>query len=533
MFQFDAVPLLNKQTYGHGSFMGSAPEFANNSKWMKVLELLMPDVYRSILNSDEVKLIKQMENNPVMAAFGIYETNKANLINPIKTNITTLEIDMYLPTQRMQQFISANSIIAKKGLAKFLVQELLVAHGTALQIAAQNLGVNQYESIIQNDIANLGGVLLPVYFSLFSKALQLINIYDRIQNPSQQNINIILIQPTIVALAQATQLFKLYTTKELSILLDIKSAAVTPEMITYMIPEINKLGIIVSHIASFKFTQITGVNQQQTVLGLPYPAPIPVKFFHMSGNVQKACLDKTLLSRDTISFNIGSLIEYDSLASQQQRKTSYKVNWYTLAQLRGFKTYYNLNIFGYVQEFDIDESAVKLLIELVNTRSDIFNLGFAWGNVNNKKTASSIEPSLTGVTIGLSTQILAGTLWNNSLPFYSTSGLRGGSSQIVNIASTVGKFDLNPVRVEKNLLGVSFMLRSACNSTCKVTIINKDANKSIHSDTIKLSAAAGTYTIMWNNIKNGNYFVRIDNANRCAITGSVDLQTIPEPNVNM
>lgn len=528
MFQLEYVPFLNNQTYGHGSFMGSAPEFVNSTIWMNVLRLLMPDVYTSIVNSDEIKLIKQMENNPIMAAFGVYETYKINLVNLIRTNIKTLEIDVYLPSQLMVQFSTTNSPVLKKLIATSLVNELLVAHGTGLQIAAENLGISQYQSIIENDVTNLGGVKLPMYFSLFSKAIRLVNMYDRIQYPSQQNINNILMESTSESSSKASELFKLYTNNPLSILLDIKSTSVTSEMIKYMIPEFNKLGIIVSHVASFKFKQIISINQQQSVNGIQYGSPISVKFFHMSGDVQYACKTRTLVLNDTISFNIGSLIEYDRNARSEAKKRSYKINWFTLEQLKGFKQYYNLHIFGYVQEFDIDESAVKLLIDLVNLRTDIFDLGFAFGNVNNNKVAASIEPSLINGTTGLSTQILVGSFWNNSLPFYSRLVIVSPSNQQnINIDSNnlIQVVNLNQIQVVSNRLKISFNIGSICNSTYKMELFSKGLiNKSIYSDTIQLNN--GVFTLIWNNIKNGTYFVRLTKQKLCSMSGTVLYDTL-------
>ena len=528
MFMFDNVPLLNNQMYGHGSFMGSAPELVNSIKWMNILRLLMPDVYMSIQNSDEIKLIKQMENNPVMAAFGVYETYKINLVNPIRTNITTLEIDMYLPSELMRQFSIANNARLKKVIARELVNKLLVAHGTGLQLAAESLGIGQYESIIENDITNLGGVTFLMYFSLFSKAIQLINVYDRIQNPSQQNIDNIIRESTSISFSKAPQLFRLYTSNPLCILLDIKSTSVTSEMIEYMIPAFNNLDIIVSHIASFNFEQISSMNGPQSLNGIRYRAPISVKFFHMSGDVQTACIDKTLELNDTIAFNIGSLIEYDRLAREESKKMSYKINWFTIMQLKGFKQYYNLHIFGYIQEFDIDNTALKLLIDLVNLHTDIFDLGFAWGNVNNNKVAASIEPSLVDATTGLSTQILVGSFWDNSLPFYSRLIIATPTIQHnVNVRSSnlIQVVNLPEVKVVSNRLKISFNINSECNSTYNIELFRKDLiYRSIYSSSIKFNS--GVFTLVWNNIKNGTYFVRITKQKLCGISGKVFYDTV-------
>ncbi len=521
-FIFDKVPLLNNQPYAHGAFMGSAPEFVDNPIWMNITSLLMPDVFNTLRNNtNEVSLIKQMENNPIIAAFGVYETYKLsrNLTKPIKSP-KTLEIDMFLPSKLMNSFNRQTDPKTRRSIAKSLVKDLLVAHGTGLQLAAENLGFSQYESIIGNEQTNLGGVTLLDYFSLFSKAISLIKLYERSASPSRQDINNILTKDLKSSVLEARRMFKLYTGSPLSIMIDIKSANITSDMINYMLPEFNNLGILASHIASFKFDQITDVNTRQVIGGVRYNPPVPVKLFHMAGDLQQACLNNELSDDDTVSFNIGSMISYKRYARGRAKKASYKILESTVAQLKGFKDHYNLHIFGYIQEFDIDEKAISLLIDLVNKRPDIFDLGFAWGNVNNRKIAAGINPSLTDATTGLATQILVGSFWDDSLPFYSGTQIRNVDYD--HDVRSDDDIDLPEIRVSSNKLEMSIQMNSTCNSTYTITLIEPGRLNDSELYTATLTPNNEVFTLVWTNIENGKYFLRITkDSDDCDLDGTV------------
>jgi len=522
---FDRVPYLQNLLYQHGSCMGSAPEFVSNNNWMRVLNILMPDVYASIINdSDQSKLIKKMENNPVMAAYGIYETWKLSKVK--FADIKTCEIDMYLPSNLTDQFKRATNSLDKARIARELVGQLLVAHGTGLQIAAESLGYSQYESILENDITNLGGVTLMNYFSLFAKAIYLINMYDNIQSPSSRNINNILRESVEISFNKCRKIFKDYTGRPISIILDIKSSAVTPEMLKYMIPVMNNIGIHVTHLGSFKFDQIRDVNVGQRVDNISYGPPIPVKFFHSAGNVQNACLTNKIELNDTVSFNIGSLITYDRYARGEAKKRSYTILSSTIEQLKGFKDFYNLHIFGYIQEFDIDERAATMLINLVNARPDIFDSGFAWGNVNNKKIAGEIDPALFDATTGMSTQILVGSFWDNNLPFYSRTAVSQDSivHRVNSTVAPVTSVDLDQIQVNRNKLKITLQLNSSCNSTYNFELLIPGwvRDTSVFSNTLSLN---NTVTLVWTNIENDNYFVQITKNRFCGISGTVMYNT--------
>src|SRR4051812_48555482 len=72
---FNLTP-IRTQYYGHGAFMGAAPALVADPKWRRILAFLMPDVYEQVreaidAGADGQRIMPMMENNPVLAAFGV------------------------------------------------------------------------------------------------------------------------------------------------------------------------------------------------------------------------------------------------------------------------------------------------------------------------------------------------------------------------------------------------------------------------------------------------------------------------------
>jgi hypothetical protein len=94
----DQMPFANGEIknvpYVHGSFFGAAPFMLTNPIWIKILRLLMPDVYVEIAKrasyAPAPKLIHWAENNPVVAAYGTAHEVE------FSGNVPTLEWDVFL-----------------------------------------------------------------------------------------------------------------------------------------------------------------------------------------------------------------------------------------------------------------------------------------------------------------------------------------------------------------------------------------------------------------------------------------------------
>lgn len=93
--------MINNLAYAHGGFFGAAPFMLANPHWINILRTLMPEVYveisRRIVNTPVPQLIHWAENNPVVAAYGTaHELEYCG-------KVPTLEWDVFLDPHRVQR----------------------------------------------------------------------------------------------------------------------------------------------------------------------------------------------------------------------------------------------------------------------------------------------------------------------------------------------------------------------------------------------------------------------------------------------
>lgn len=80
---------LDNIPYIHRGFAGAAPFFTQDEKWMRILHTLMPDEYSMLQrymmangsNVDPIKVIKWAENNPIICAFGVLESETLQIVH--------------------------------------------------------------------------------------------------------------------------------------------------------------------------------------------------------------------------------------------------------------------------------------------------------------------------------------------------------------------------------------------------------------------------------------------------------------------
>jgi len=101
--------------YVHGGFFGAAPFMLTNPFWIKILRLLMPDVYVEIARrasyAPAPKLIHCAENNPVVAAYGTAHEVE------FSGKVPTLEWDVFLDpylVRRVEIVLSEKETFIKK-----------------------------------------------------------------------------------------------------------------------------------------------------------------------------------------------------------------------------------------------------------------------------------------------------------------------------------------------------------------------------------------------------------------------------------
>jgi len=101
--------------YVHGGFFGAAPFMLTNPFWIKILRILMPDVYVEIARrasyAPAPKLIHWAENNPVVAAYGTAHEVE------FSGKVPTLEWDVFLDpylVRRVEIVLSEKETFIKK-----------------------------------------------------------------------------------------------------------------------------------------------------------------------------------------------------------------------------------------------------------------------------------------------------------------------------------------------------------------------------------------------------------------------------------
>lgn len=101
--------------YVHGGFFGAAPFMLTNPFWIKILRLLMPDVYVEIARrasyAPAPKLIHWAENNPVVAAYGT--AHEVEFTGKVPTLEWDVFLDPYL-VRRVEIVLSEKETFIKK-----------------------------------------------------------------------------------------------------------------------------------------------------------------------------------------------------------------------------------------------------------------------------------------------------------------------------------------------------------------------------------------------------------------------------------
>ena len=246
----------------------------------------------------------------------------------------------------------------------------------------------------------------------------------------------------------------------LRLVLDLKSRHVPKRVLGAMIDTLHGTGIRVEGIGSFQFPEIRGLNQHVRSENTK-----EIIYLHSAGDLQRLCDEGHVHSGDQVFFNGGSLIWETARPSllmslwqaiislgfddfePQSIQLGYRINpcsleekdheernndnnnmsdvqeiadsrrhscLSTLKTLHDYKRQYKFSLGIYVQEFSIDEAAVRLLVDHVNEYSELYDLGFAWGGVNGM-TVKGIQPGRFTSTDGYWNQRHVGQRWRSKI----------------------------------------------------------------------------------------------------------------------
>lgn len=458
----DVIPEAENQFYAHGSFMGAGIELMADPKWNYILLKLMPSVHSDVTKALKKKkgseeVIIMFENNPVTAAYGLARTQTKDAANENGRNdridkLKAFEWDAFLRPSTIKKFNAAKSPAEKDKIAVELVDGLLIAHGSTSQTIRENGplgGLRQYNNVRQTRKSGQGGAASGAWMDLFGKAMLIssdpkwkakadeIGAKARVENKKDQASDKTFVDK--MSFTEVIELYKSIYNKELfSVILDVKSRDTNTEVMTALIHELNKRGVHVYGVGSFIKSELQGLGDvEQTIDGKKVASALQVLFFHKAGELQEACLSNSVAPGDTVMFNAGNLIDYDSLSRGKNKKKSYKIKDEVVTQLGIYKKHYGFNLGVYVQENAIDDRAATLITDLTNKEDEIFNLGFAWGGVTGE-TAEDIEPSLGSEKTGIGGQWIVGTEWDTDKDLPKSYTLDEAKAKIYEAGSGLG-----------------------------------------------------------------------------------------------
>ena len=385
---FHEIPHIRRRLYAHGAWMGAAPALLNDVKWRRILAFLMPDVYEDVVRAlgQEVPtsaLIPMFENNPVMCAYGSWRASREHDGPP-----ECMEWDLFLSSEMIYEWEAARTKRARQVAIEKIVDTMIIGHASITDTVQQRLGLCQWADVRKTPKTQMGGVEPTSWLDLFARALILAESGDltdaiaAMSVESRRASEEACLRFTFedeMAPDEAVKVYKEVTKAEhLSVILEIKSEITTPWLLKAVVLELNRRSVHVEAIGAFVIDDIHGVHEQeQTVDGIEYPGPKEILFLHFAGDLQVACDRGTLQPGQAAMFNGGSLLT----AKLVEGGYVYEPDEQLLSELDEYRTTHELVLGIYVQEDDLDVDAATELSKLVESRPDLFELGFAWGGL--------------------------------------------------------------------------------------------------------------------------------------------------------
>lgn len=404
---------IRTQLYGHGAFMGASPALLADARWRRILAFLMPDVFDDVRKALEAglgppKLMPMLENNPVLAAFGVYKdaTNDDapdSSRNPL--HLCGLEWDLFVDRDLFPLWESARGNPEELDrVMERMIDTSLIAHASPTDTLQEAMGICQYRDVRKTKKTALGGVEVDSWLDLFARALVLARSDDlnaaitameaEPRSPSTEACMLHTFAPPW-PVRKAVEVHREVTGKPcLSVIIEIKSLRSTPEFLCDVVRAMNTRGIHVVAVAAFLREEVAGVSAtEQTVDGHAYPGPREIQFFHFAGDLQDAC-DKGLVERgQSVMFNGASLL--DSITTEGGRPV-YSTKMGVTAELDAYRKRLDLHVGFYVQEGDCDHQAASLLSDLCEAHPETFELGFAWGGLRDEAHLPTTEATRLG-----------------------------------------------------------------------------------------------------------------------------------------
>ena len=408
------MKLLNSN-YGHGGWMGMAPTMLSDSRWVEIVKVLMPDVYREVYGEEHEigKYMTCMENNPLMSAYGFWWYAQHE--------------DAAVRAQAFKSFEWDLFIAPELKIGDNIDDKILIAHGVGSKhLRKESKGVNTFHDVAKLPKTDMGGVTVGKWCELFTRALWMI---EGNADGATKEWSWTQFQNTFSDMLPARNLPGDFHTRRLSpfpVALDIKTGAksTTHDLLMHIQNQLNDRAVLVKAWASFDYAQIEGFERfsSQDVHMETFPSAELILFshglraqsvagFHLLG--KKEILDRCeagdLKQNQKVMFNGGFLITYPIFtpnklpATGEFKQRHYSLDRHLLRKLISCKERFNLDVGIYTQEYDIDIWALRLLFDLVEEYEAVFTMGFAWGGFPDRWYRNK-KPGTIDATVGTAAQ---------------------------------------------------------------------------------------------------------------------------------
>lgn len=381
----DPMPRVPRRMYAHGAFMGAAPLLLDDPRWRAILAFLMPDVYRDVRDAVRAGvrvggLIPMFENNPVVAAFGVWRCG-------VHGELDAMEWDVYLDGHRVEAWEEATDAPTRDALVEELVQTMVIAHASTTDTVQEHIGLCQWSDVRRTPKSRLGGVEPAAWMDLFGRALYLAGAVDlrgaidEMRDDERDDTDLECRRYTFREPWSSDRVVSLFRAvsgqPRFGVVLEIKSLRSTPELLSALVRVLNRRHVEVTAVGSFLQAEIRGVSAvPQVVDGVERPGPREVVFLHFAADLQHAVDRGTLDRGSSVLFNGACLLRVVPGGPGR-----YEVDEEVVRGLEEYRRAHELRIGLYVQEYDCDAAAAGLLSDLVRDRAETFALGFAWGGL--------------------------------------------------------------------------------------------------------------------------------------------------------
>ena len=254
-----AITRCWQRVYSHGGFYGAGPELLRRAVWRECLLTLTPHAAARISASTRPSpssLMRALENNPCMAAFGVALEYQAAPL-PAEAPAASLshapvviEWDVHLsPSALLAARRAAHGEAATRAhAARALAQSCLVCHGGVWDTVKERLlGISSYPAIA----ARSGGMTTVQWLRCYLQALA----------AGAPGVNVGL----------AARGGGAGPPPMLSVFLDVKTSAARGEELAMLVEGLNEAGVHVYGVGSFIFTQLLVLSQTQVAQRVVVP----------------------------------------------------------------------------------------------------------------------------------------------------------------------------------------------------------------------------------------------------------------------